>query len=365
MRTLFKNASQRDNAAMSTDMPQFVMPPAVATAERSNDGGFPVPTAADVEGGLHASLAMLPAVAARSGAWLARTLVAVGIAGLLLGAVIQGGLHATAGAAAAARSAALEAAAMDYLTAIAEGRASDASALVPPAVRGQVAPDAVLRDARPIRDLAVTVGHVDGDTGAVVAVYTVGGIAVERVLRAEAEGDGWRITTSLAEAPTIHQEHQLAAVTIAGVELTPNRRTLLYPGVYAQDVTDTGIYRSVGSVLVIDGDPASVTEAWSGLELDMMVAIVAADLALDVVHDCQAEASCGVDPAARVQQLDEPQLRSVNPLSGGVDIGAPITIGDRWTEVRIRALPDRLTGAVRWLCPEPERLDLPIVPCER
>jgi hypothetical protein len=33
--------------------------------------------------------------------------------------------------------------------------------------------------------------------------------------------------------------------------------------------------------------------------------------------------------------------------------------------VRIRALPDRLTGAVQWLCPEPERLDLPIVPCER
>ena len=49
-----------------------------------------------------------------------------------------------------------------------------------------------------------------------------------------------------------------------------------------------------------------------------MVAVVAADLALDIVHDCQAEASCGVDAEARVQQLEEPHLRSVNPLTGGV-----------------------------------------------
>lgn len=346
---------------MSTDMPQFVMPPPVATERTVADDGFP--GHGELEGPA-AALTMAPVVGARPRAWLARVLVAVGVAGLLLGAVIQAGVHGAAGSAAAARTAALQATAMEYLTAIAEGRASDASALVPPTLRGQLAPDEVLAAARPIRDYSAAVGHLDGATGTVVVEYTVGGLELQRLLRAEEADGAWRITTSLTEIPQVYQEHQLAQVSVGSVELEANRRMLLYPGAYMQDGVDTGLFRSVGNAFVVDGDPASVTEIWSGLELDMMVAVVAADLALDIVHDCQAEASCGVDAEARVQQLEEPHLRSVNPLTGGVDIGAPIAIGDRWTEVRIRALPDRLTGAAQWLCPEPERLDLPIVPCE-
>ena len=68
--------------------------------------------------------------------------------------------------------AALQATAMEYLAAIAEGRASDASALVPPTLRGQLAPDEVLAAARPIRDYSAAVGHLDGATGTVVVEYT-------------------------------------------------------------------------------------------------------------------------------------------------------------------------------------------------
>jgi hypothetical protein len=347
---------------MSTS-PEFVMPPppVVTAAPASAPLAVPelLPDAVDRE-------APVASRVARLRGRLGRTLLAVGAAGMVVGALAQTGVTAIASATSEAQLAALQAVGMDYLTAIAEGRAADATAMVPPGRLGEVAPDAVLADAAPIRDYSASiVGRVDDGAAVVLVKFTVGAVEVDRLLDAQLADGGWRLLTSLAEAPSIYQDHQLAQMVLGGVEIDARSPMLLYPGAYRPDVIDSGLYRTVGGTFAIDGDPDTRHEVWSGVELDMEAAVTARGLAVATVEACQAAASCEVPADAEISLMDEAVLLSVETRSGDVTIGTTVGVGDRWLEVRMRASHDPDTGLTQWQCPEPARLDLPVVPCGR
>jgi hypothetical protein len=347
---------------MPTGAPEFVMPPAAPTAHAGPTEPAPrgaAPTAAELDDAA-------PLTAAREPRRFARTLLAVGAVGVVVGAVGQAAVLAVADARADARTAEVESVAMDYLTAIAEGRAADATAMVPPALRGEVAPDAVLAGAAAIHDYGATVvGSVEGDAALVLVDYTVGGVDAERLLDVQATDGRWQIVTSLAEPPRVYQEHGTATAVLSGVELQPIQPMLLYPGAYRPDVIDSGLYRTVGSPFVVDGDPATPSDVWSGLEVDMETGVTARGLALATVEACQAAGTCGIPADAAVFALEDSRLVALDAETGGITLGETIAFGDRWVEVRIRAIRDAETGLTRWFCPGPERLELPSEPCGR
>src|SRR5690606_2648911 len=115
---------------------------------------------------------------------------------------------------------------------IADGRAVEATRLVPLPSDAGDATDAMLASAEAIDEISVPFVRVEGDVGAVEVRYSVGAVEVQRTLDAERVAGEWWVTTSLAEPVEPAYWGSMTDVTIGGVVLVPGGSTYLYPGLY-------------------------------------------------------------------------------------------------------------------------------------
>lgn len=324
--------------------PDFVMPPEAPLASPA-----PAPAPAHEPAAERTLTAESPVVVARAARpW--RQLTAAALVGVLVGAAIPFSFQAADRAATEARGDALRSTALAYLTAIAAGDADTASALSPPD-RGELAPAAVLASASPIDSVEVLHSVVDGDVGIVDIAFRLQGMRSERSLDAEWQGDGWRLTTSLAEATTVHGPSGTGGVRVGGVELAG--RVLLYPGRYSTELVETPLVRSGGDAFVVDGDPATPTEAYSGIELTDAAREQAIAVAGARVAACMQTPDCPV-PNEGIPPRLEPWVLETNPrgdieLVVAIDAGI-ITGSGAWHEMGMRAVVDESGGIASWQC---------------
>lgn len=330
--------------------PEFVMPPQVASVEP------PVtvePTAEVARPTAHPhALALDERVDRPRLPW--RQLTAAALVGVLVGAGVPSAFEAVDRASADAEVQGLRSLAADYLTAIAEGEAARATALVP--VEGELPPDDVLRSADPMREAAVQVVSIDGDQARVDVRFRVGSETELRVLAAERGADGWRLTTSLAEEVWVHSFDGTTGVSLGGVPLAAQRRVLLYPGVYTSDVVETPLLRSGGDRFEVDGDPGSPTD----LSADPMLKDEFRDAAVEVanarVRGCLAQQACPFEPTTAVPDRAELFVSGVDPVEGAIDLIVPLgLVGTQWYDMRVRALVDESGALVSWECGRPDR----------
>lgn len=296
-------------------------------------------------------------------AW--RQLLVAGLVGALLGAAVPASLQALERAAAAAEVETLRALATDYLTAIAEGRAADATALVPLASStGEIAPDAVLAAARPIGGIEVGAIAVDGET-ATVAVRHRGVAPGRLVLEAERAGGTWRLTTSLAEPITVFASQQGDVPTIAGAVLT-DRRSYLYPGSYELDEVAGPVFVTAGDGFAVDGDPATPVEVFPITTLLPRLAALANEAGLRAVEACMAAPGCAIAEGTRLT-AQAPYVQSSDARGGTVDLGVQLMASagmtSEWFELQVRMHVDEHGAPTRWECGRPGEYGGELAPC--
>lgn len=343
-------------------MPRFEMPSEVVA---------PPSTVAD-EPGVETSRDAQPSApvharpVTRSGfGW--RQVVIACVLGAVLGAAVPATLDAVERAAAAARVDTLRAAALDYLTAIADGRAELASEAVPLGGRGAAAPDAVLQAAGRIEAYEVRLVHVDGAVGTAEVRYRVGGSDVYRTLQAEHDATGWRLQTSLAEVVDLAYYEPITRVQIAGVPLGGGAPVLLYPGTYTVDIVSGPIFLSGGDVFVVDGDPHTPTVPYVTAGVVPQISDYATELAMASVAACQTEPGCAVPADARVEPTGAVVRMGMGATMESIDLSVPVAAavegGPEWFEVRVRVVLDERGAPVEWLCGKPGELGTDLVPC--
>lgn len=303
-------------------MPDFEMPAGVPESAPALEARVPTPG----ERPAHTAEpdADDPAArAARRGINWRHVLVA-GVVGVLAGAAIPGGIQVAERAAADGDQASLRATAMEYLTAIAEGRASEATAMVAAPAPGQQMPDAVLQSATRITDPEVRLVHIDGDAATVEVEFTLGRPQLTRTLEAERVGGAWQISRPLTEAVPFHQFSGTAGARIAGFEITLDQAPHLYPGIYTFDaVPDDAIVTARSDPFSVDGDPATQTEPYVQLSLRPSIAEQAEAVALAVGERCIAEGSCAIPPDATLRV--EPGIWVVAVSPQAVEVIAQLT----------------------------------------
>lgn len=296
-----------------------------------------------------------------------RQVVIACVLGAVLGAAVPAAFDAAHRSAASARVDELRATALDYLTAIAEGRAELASEVVPLAGRGAVAPDAVLEAAERIEHVEVRVVHVDGDVGTAEVRYRVGGSDVYRTLQAEREGAGWRLRTSLAEVADLAYDDPITRVQIGGVALGGDAPVLLYPGTYRIDVVSGPILLTGGDVFVVDGDPRTPTVPYVTAGIVPRISDSATELALVTIAACQAQPGCPVPPEARLEAAGEVYPMGMGTTMGSIDLSVPVTAAvdgaPEWFEVRVRVVLDESGTPTEWLCGAPGEYGTDLEPC--
>lgn len=341
-------------------MPQFEMPPQAEDAARPAappEDADPLPPVADD-----------PPDAARARlrfGW--RQLLVAGLVGALVGGAVPAVLQSLDDSAASVRVERLRSVALEYLTAIASGRAGVATALAPVHSGARVAPDAVLQSADPITDVAVQLVQVDGETGSADVRYRLAGSEVFRTLEArEVEGE-WRLETTLAEVADVTFTDPIARVQVAGVPLDDAVPLLLYPGAYRVDAFSGPFFLSGGDEFVVDGDPSTPTAPYVTAGVVPRIRDYATELALDAVADCQMRSRCPVGHGLRLLPVGEPYPVDVDPQAGAVDLSVPIMARDgedtQWFEVRLRATLDADGAPVEWRCGEPGESGGPLRSC--
>lgn len=288
-----------------------------------------------------------------------RALAAVGAAGVVAGALLPGGIEIAERAAAAADRSSLEQAALDYATAIAEGRALDAAALVaPPSSGADLLVDAVLAAGTPLAEPSVSMVLIDGDEGRVDLGYRVARSDLQRTLEAEREGGGWRITTPLVERVEHYDATQMAA--IGGVPL-PAGPLLLYPGVYEVAGVDSGIVTVRAAEVRVDGDPATMTDMYLETSLRPDVEAEARTLAERVAAACVASGECpGVLAAPGAEpQVEQVYVQGRSDLDGvlGFQLAATVSLIDpadpstaSWVDVGLQLSTGEDGQARDWTC---------------
>lgn len=284
-----------------------------------------------------------------------------------IGAAVPAGLDAVERSAAASRVETLRAVALDYLTAIADGRAEVASEAVPLGGRGAAAPDAVLQAAGRIEAYEVRLVHVDGEVGTAEVRYRVGGSDVYRTLQAEHEPTGWQLQTSLAEVVDLAYYEPITRVQIAGVPLGGGAPVLLYPGTYTVDIVSGPIFLSGGDVFVVDGDPHTPTVPYVTAGVVPQISDYATELAMASVAACQTEPGCAVPADARVEPTGAVVRMGMGSTMESIDLSVPVAAavegGPERFEVRVRVVLDETGAPVEWLCGEPGEHGTDLVPC--
>lgn len=343
---------------MSTAMPGFEMPPRAESASRPEDAGgttsedVSVPAERPEDPPLHATPA---AGMRRRFGW--RQLLIAGLVGVLAGAGIPATLQSLDDSAASAEVESLRSVALEYLTAIASGRAGVATAMVPVEGGGRVAPDVVLQSADPITDYSVQLVQVDGTAGSADVRYRVGGTEVFRALAAEQVESEWQLRTSLAEVADVRFSDPIVRVQVAGVPLDGARPVLLYPGSYTIDAISGPFFLSGGDRFAVDGDLRTPTVPYVTAGVAPRIRDYATELALDTVADCQMRARCPVAFGLRLLPVGEPYPVDVDTAQGVIDLSVPIMARDgadsQWFDVRLRAILDDDGVPSEWLCGEP------------
>ncbi|MGC5076766.1 hypothetical protein [Agrococcus sp. DT81.2] len=331
--------------------PDFVMPPeAVAPpalppeSAPPEDAGRAHDPTAEPEG----------AAAAPRMPW--RQLIVAGLVGVLIGAALPAGVQAAQDAAAAAQVEALRSTAMAYLTAIAEGDAERATAMVP--VDGHMPPDVVLGSAERIEELEVQLVTIEDDVARIDVRFEVGAAEQVRELAAERVDEEWRITTSLAEQVIVHSFDGVTGVTLAGVTLPANRSVVLYPGVYRADEVETPLLRSGGERFEVDGDPNTPSDLFSNPMLTDEFRDAAVDVATARVAACLEQQGCPFDADTAVPPRAELYIMGIDPADGTIDVVVPLGyVGSmgQWQELPLRANVDEAGALVSWDCGQPGR----------
>lgn len=344
-------------------MPQFEMPPEAAARPAAAIDESSVaahPLAAEPDASVRRSRRPRAAFG-----W--RQLLIACLVGAVLGAAVPAAFDANERSVAAARVEGLRAVAIDYLTAIADGRAELASQVVPLEGRGAVAPDAVLQAADRIESYEVRLVHVDGDAGSAEVRYRIGGSDVDRTLQAERDGGGWRLMTSLAEPADLAYYDPVSRVQIAGVPLGGGAPVLLYPGTYTIDVVSGPIFLTGGDVFVVDGDPRTPTVPYVTAGIVPQVSDYATELALVATATCQTEPGCPVPAGARIEPAGEVYPMGSGATMESIDLSVPVTATvdgtAQWFEVRVRVVLDDTGAPSRWLCGAPGEYGTDLVPC--
>jgi hypothetical protein len=330
--------------------PEAVEPPAVPAAPPPQDatrahGASPAhdPTAEPVE-----------AAVARRMPW--RQLIVAGLVGVLVGAAVPAGVQAAQDAAADAQVQGLRSTAMAYLTAIAEGEAGRATAMVP--VAGHMPPDVLLGSAERIHELEVQLVTIDDDRARIDVRFEIGSIGELRELAAERVDGEWRITTSLAEEVVVHSFDGTTGLTVAGVILPPNRTVMLYPGTYRADVVETSLLRSGGERFEVDGDPDTPSDLFSRPTLTDGFRAAAVDVASARVAACLEQQGCPFDSDTAVPPTAELYIMGMDPVGGAIDVMVPLGyVGSmgQWQELPLRANIDEAGALVSWDCGQPGR----------
>ncbi|QUW18406.1 hypothetical protein [Agrococcus sp. Marseille-Q4369] len=335
---------------MPSPMPEFEMPSARPTVEAEVD---------DEPHSEHAGLDAAPRDDDRSveGARRRRLVVgAVLAAALAVVALAVGIAQAVQRHAHSLANEAVTAAAADYLTAIAEGRGDDASALVPVEGDAPLLTDAALADAERIDRFGVGAVELDGDAATVEVSYRAGQRSAERRLQAVREGDGWRIVTSLAEPVRLDAMQSVALPAYLGVDLGGDSPTLLYPGVYAADPVEHALVDFGPLALVVDGDPStSVVSEPRVWRVDEEVVEAARERALAHALACGAVQACPRGGAGATLG----DFTSMAPVAGGiVELDVPVSVPGAAGDVRVavRARADG-AGGIDWECSGPAVLD--------
>ncbi|UOW01361.1 hypothetical protein [Agrococcus sp. SCSIO52902] len=294
----------------------------------------------------------------RSGSGAARRRL---IAGVILAALLVVGgstaaiVQAVQRQAETADTAALTELALDYLGAIADGRADDATALVPVEGDAPLLTDAALTAADRTRRFDVAAVELDGDAAAVLVELSGGPGRIERQLAAVRDPDGWRLTTSLAERVVLEQERGVGVLPrLLGVEIGGVGGTLLYPGLYRTEPIDEGLVSIEPSTIRVDGDPATPAEtglpAWRASE-----GLIDEARRLALAHGvaCQAASSCPAPAGALLGLGDTAQLQIAD--DGALELDVPLRAlaegsaapADLWMGVRATA---RDGGGVDFAC---------------
>ncbi|WP_413318437.1 hypothetical protein AA0Z99_00480 [Agrococcus sp. 1P02AA] len=289
-----------------------------------------------------------------------RQLLVAGIVGTLLGIALPTAMRALDDAGATAQSERLRGVALDYLTAIATGRAGVATALAPVTSRGRIAPDAVLASAEPITDFSVQLVEVAGASGSVDVRFRVGGTDVLRSLEAALVEGEWRLRDSLAEVVDVRFREPIGRVEVAGVPLDGRSPVLLYPGSYTIDAHSGAFLLSGGDRFVVDGDARTPTVPYVTAGVVPRVRDYATELALDVVADCQQRSRCPVALGLRLLPVGEPYPVAADAAAGVVELMVSITavgadpgVQAEWFDVRLRAILDERGVPIEWRCGEP------------
>lgn len=302
------------------------------------------------------------AVARARPAW--RQIVVVGLLGMLVGSALPAALQATERVAADAQLETLRSSATAYLSALADGDARLATAMVP--VHGDRSALDALRTAERLHDFAVRSVTVVDDTARIDVHYEVGSVHEERVLEAERVDASWRLTTSLAERVTVHSEAGAPSTRVGGVELRGDATVHLYPGRYRTDAGETPMLRHGGDAMHVDGDPATPAELHASTEPTDDFRRAALAVAERRIEACRQQPDCPFDADA-VLSLHGPSITAVDLPDGAIDvavqIGAARGLTDQWHELHVRALADGAGGLASWECAPIGAPDAAMQPC--
>lgn len=293
-----------------------------------------------------------------------RHLAVAGLVGVLVGAALPAGLHAAERGAVDADAERLRSTAMAYLTAIAEGEAAVATAMVP---APGAAPNAVLRAAVPITAPEVGVVAIDGDAATVDVRFGLGERQITRTLWAARDDGAWRLGTTLAEPVAVAPDVRGSSVRVGGVALEPDAPALLYPGRYRVDLAESALLRTGGDLFEVDGDPATPTDVVASATPTEELASAAVAVTRARVGACQLLAECPVDVDTVARPGDAILVSGVDPSSGAIDLLLPLGLGSGFggsgQELRLRALVDAAGSLVGWQCSEAGAPDGPLEPC--
>lgn len=349
----------RDDERVSRSMPEFEMPTGVEEPPRPRATSAPTTVRPVHTADPDASDALEPARRAGLG-W--RHLLIAAVLGAVVGAAIPGGVQLAERAAATDDAASLRAVATDYLTAIADGRAGDATALVPLTARAEALPDAVLQSARRIDEVEVLLVHIDGDAATVEVRYRVGSVRVARTLDASRVEGEWWLTTSLAEPVEPMWFSFSSAVRIAGAVLQPGRTVHLYPGIYEIDEVRSPLLVTRSEPFSVDGSTATTTELYVDAQLAPEVAARADSIALAVAAACQAEQAC---PIAADADIESAGSHVYEATDDAIEVSAQIMTmgGQMWHEVRMRVVTDERGMPTEWRCASLGSFERPADPC--
>lgn len=295
-----------------------------------------------------------------------RHVMVAAVVGMLAGAAIPGGIQVAERAGVSGDQSSLRAVAMDYLAAIADGRASDASAMV--AVQpAALVPDAVLQSARRITEPEVRLVHIDGDAASVEVEYTLGRAQISRTLEADRVDGSWQLSRPLTEAVTFYQYSPIAGARIAGIEISLNQPLYMYPGIYTVDpMLDDAILASRSEPFSVDGNPGTPSEPFVETTLLPDVAQRAEAIALAVGERCGQAGTCGVAPDATLRIEQDVWVMEATQQSVALIAIVEATTSNslEMYQVHMQIERDAADGAGAWLCSPLDAYDLiDLEPC--